>query len=355
MLRALYYPHTQIQDATILKNALLLWDSIDTIVPTKAWRPPFQKRDKLLDEAAEIVVRRRVPNLAERNTAHASMSALVSTGVVDTLVRSSPESWRRPEFLIHPEKFLHETWRILERAGTARWVEQEHDFGVPAAVGLLMMSLLADACAGTQIQKVTDRVDAYSWLTKQRASALESPYVLGLDVSQVAPSLNRLVTLTMDVLDGRSVPLKKLVALRKREAKTGGAAYATMRRNYMKTLQAHLERISKEVKSPADFTELDNQFRLQLEDDLKELKSELQLASLKTLFSEKVALSALILAGTFLSPLGTLTALGTQVGGVGVIPLMKSLVEYKGERRKVLKSHFMSWLFLGTKGPITLY
>ena len=33
MLKALYYPHTEVGNPTILKNALLLWDSLETIGP----------------------------------------------------------------------------------------------------------------------------------------------------------------------------------------------------------------------------------------------------------------------------------------------------------------------------------
>ena len=42
MLKALYYPHTEIQNPAVLKNALLLWDRIETIVPNHQW--PQHKR-----------------------------------------------------------------------------------------------------------------------------------------------------------------------------------------------------------------------------------------------------------------------------------------------------------------------
>lgn len=32
-MKALYYPYTNITNPHILKNALLLWDSVETIVP----------------------------------------------------------------------------------------------------------------------------------------------------------------------------------------------------------------------------------------------------------------------------------------------------------------------------------
>ncbi|UCC96185.1 MAG: hypothetical protein JSW40_05435, partial [Candidatus Omnitrophota bacterium] len=76
-----------------------------------------------------------------------------------------------------------------------------------------------------QRQKVTDRVLAYSLLERAKATFFGAPYVEGLDASQVAPELNRLVTLSLRVLDARSIPIKKLLAFRKREAKGKSTDY----------------------------------------------------------------------------------------------------------------------------------
>lgn len=37
--KALYYPHTDITNEAIIKNALLLWDQVETIIPSETWRP----------------------------------------------------------------------------------------------------------------------------------------------------------------------------------------------------------------------------------------------------------------------------------------------------------------------------
>src|SRR5258708_6239716 len=146
MLKALYYPHTDIQSPVIVKNALLLWDSIETIVPHANWkrkgptgdRSNWQmsgsNKDKLMREAIEIVVRPRVPNAAERQIAHKKLSEIVKSGLASSLVLRSPQRWRRPEYLIYPEKFLHETWHLLQTEGMARWEEFETDYRVPAGL-----------------------------------------------------------------------------------------------------------------------------------------------------------------------------------------------------------------------------
>jgi hypothetical protein len=279
---------------------------------------------------------------------------MTDSGFLSSLVQQSPGRWRRNDYLIYPEKFLDQTWNMLLEGGMARWVRAERDYGVPAAVGFLMMSVLADVCAGTQIRKVTDRNDAYGWLAEMHAKALGSRYVTGLDTSQVAPAHDRLVALSIEVLDGRQIPLRKLVDLRKRELRGGGAGYSAMRRRYLNALDSHLDRIGKEAKSESDVRELNRQFKEDLKQDVADLKAELGVVSSKALLSKEVALSALILAGTLISPIAGLTTLAAQVGGVGIIPLMKAAVEYRASRRDVLRKHTMSWLFIGKQGRLPL-
>lgn len=80
----------------------------------------------------------------------------------------------------------------------------------------------------------------------------------------------------------------------------------------------------------------------------------LGLASLKSLFSNQVALSVLIQAGSLLAPIAGLTSLPTQVGAIGIIPLVKAALDYRGARREALKKHTMSWLYLAKQGRISL-
>lgn len=349
MLKALYYPHTDITSPLILKNALLLWDAVETIVPRAGWKPQRVASDRYINEAVDLVVKPRVPTAAERTEAHRSLQGMTDSGTVATMMSQLPARWRRHNYLIYPEKFLDQTWRMLERRGMAHWVAAPHDYGVPPAIGFLMMSLLADACAGTQVQKITDRVDAYSWLSQSHARALGRPHVTGLDISQVAPAYDRLVTLSLEVLDARAIPLRKLVDFRKRESKRAGADYSAMRRRYLKALQAHIRRVVTEARSPADLRELENQFKEEHRSDLADLKAELNAVSLKALFSKEVAVSAVISAGALVAPVHGLTNLASQIGLVGVIPLLKAVVDLRGARRMALQKHTSSWLYLASQ------
>lgn len=356
MLKALYYPHTEVSSPTILKNALLLWDAVETIVPQaprhgvtgdgRRRRISHRTEDPLLREAAELVVRPRHPSDKERSDAHAALKKMLDSGQLASLIAHAPRVWRENRYLIYPDKFLHSTWRMLEAGGLARFEAEHSDYGVPSALGFLMMSLLADSCAGTQIQKITDRADAYSWLARAHAAVLGSSPVTGLDASQVAPAYDRLVSISLEVLDARSIPLKKLIEFRRRAERESSVDYRSMRRRYLSSLDAHVKKVTKEAKSASDLRELEAQFRDELHEDLADLKTELRLSSVKTLLSKEVAIAALISAGTLISPIQGLTQLSTQVGLLGIIPLLKSAVELRGARRAALLKHTSSWLYL---------
>ncbi|HEX7802636.1 MAG TPA: hypothetical protein VF471_07770 [Pseudoxanthomonas sp.] len=352
MLKALYYPHTDITNETILKNALLLWDGVETIVPRKNWKPRRVSSRPLINEAVDLIVSSRVPSDSERHAAHESIDRAIRDGVLTAIIKSSSEFKHRREYLIYPEKFVSETWRALGEQGIARWVDNASDYGVPPAVGFFMMSLLADACAGTQLQKITDRAEAYEWLAEHHAKILGSQNVKGIDGGLIAPSLDRLVALSLNVLDAREIPLKKLIAFRKREMRSGGSDYSAMRQRYLKTLQAHLKRIGTEATSSSDVKELERQFKEDLKQDLNDLKYELSIASVKTLFSKDVALTTLVTAGCLIAPVAGVTALSTQIGAIGVIPLLHAAVEFRGARRAALQKHSASWLYLASRAKL---
>ncbi|MBN8751341.1 MAG: hypothetical protein J0I65_28120 [Variovorax sp.] len=354
MLKAIYYPHTEVGSETVLKNALLLWDSLETIVPRSPRPSPRAPKTALLREAANLIVRPRQPNDKERQAAHKALEKMLQSGQLATIMARAPNGWQESQYLIYPDKFLHMTWRMLETKGLGQFEARHQHYGVPSALGFLMMSLLADSCAGTQIQKVTDRTDAYSWLAEAHAAALGVHPVLGLDASQVAPAYDRLVSLSLDVLDARQIPLEKLLAFRQREAKSSSTDYAAMRRRYLSALNAHIKRVTNEAKTVNDLRELERQFRDELRHDLNDLKSELNVASLKTLFSKEVAISTVVTAGTLITPIPGLTTLSTQIGLVGIIPLIKSAIELRGTRRTALLKHTSSWLYLATQPRLQL-
>jgi hypothetical protein len=349
MLKALYYPHTQIRSQIILKNALLLWDEIETIVPSS--RTLSSEGTLLEQEATRLVVRSRRPSNEERRAAHEALNGLIESGQLMALLSTAPRDWRRTGYPVFHEKFLAQTWYMLESEGLANLESEQGHFSVPESLGFLMMSFLADSCAGATIQRITDRQDAHSWLLEARASVLGSRPIFGFDASQVAPSHDRLVTLSLQALDARHIPLKSLVAMRKREQKQGGGDYAAMRRRYLSCLDAHVSRVVKEATTAGDLRELERQFQNEIRADVQDLQAELGIASKKALFTKELAISTIAAGGLLASPVAGLTAL-SALGIAGVVPLVKSAIEMKAAKRDALKRHASSWLFLATSPTV---
>jgi len=177
MVTALYYPHTVIQSRDLIRTALLLWDQVECIVPQRGWKMEFPFKEKLYNEALELIAKPCVPKMRDRNQAHSEVKEYIKEESSRLFLHTALGRHYPRRYMMYPEKFLKETWRELEYHGLARWDAMTSDWGVPPALGLLMMSSLADACAGTQKQKVTDRVDAYSMLAKARATLLGAPFV----------------------------------------------------------------------------------------------------------------------------------------------------------------------------------
>jgi hypothetical protein len=219
---------------------------------------------------------------------------------------------------------------------------------------LMLMSLLADACAGNTKRKITDRADAYSWLQKYSTAEAGGQYVTGLDASQVAPAYERLITISLKLLNTDDVPISTLVAMRKREANSNSRNYREFRVKYLNKVDEYVETIVKPGLRESDIIELERQFQKDMEQELSELRSELRLSKTKLVFSKEVGIAVAAVAGTLTAPILGLTDLSTLFGSIGVGALIRVNKEYNAAKRKALKSSSMSWLYLANKNASTV-
>jgi hypothetical protein len=101
--------------------------------------------------------------------------------------------------------------------------------------------------------------------------------------------------------------------------------------------------------------EIERQFREDMRDDLLSLKHELNLSSLEQLFSPgMMALAAVAVGGTLLKPISGLTDLATALQGIGIVPLIKTLLQHRKERRKAMLQHRISWVYLTHENIVSL-
>jgi hypothetical protein len=96
------------------------------------------------------------------------------------------------------------------------------------------MSILADACAGDTRARVTDRAGAYASI----AGMLESDDELVEDASR-DERRDRIVAVTLKLLNLENISLSSLLDLRKREAKESGHSLRDLRHRYAENIRFH--------------------------------------------------------------------------------------------------------------------
>jgi hypothetical protein len=346
---ALYYPHTNITDKSIIKNSLLLWDQVEYITPAPKWTHD-RFPSKAFNDAIDIISKPHYPTNEERKEVHNRISELIKNGLPDWFMLDVSKTVDGSKtYPIYPDKLDHQTWMMLEDHHLVRFNKHDLDFHTTPFFGLMVMSLLADACAGNLKRKITDRSDAYSVLQKFMTTEAGGKYITDLNSSMLAPQYEKLVTLSIKVLNSDDVPISALVAMRKREQKSPSKDYRNFRINYLSKIDEYIERLNKPGLREGDIQEIERQFQLDLETDLRELRRELNLTTRKLLISKEIGIAVVALANAFTGHITGLTDLSPVINALGVGALGKVGLDYQPARKKALASSSMSWLYLAEK------
>jgi hypothetical protein len=351
---ALYYPHIAIENEGLLKNALLLWDSVELICPFGQF--PREPNGAVQRAAFVAIARPLQPSAEDRKDAHDALIELAESDLPEWFFPDQVNENLR--YTIYPAKFMPETWEALQRTRLARPKIGDIDPPMPAsairqiqedahreafetteAFGLTMLSVLADCCAGATKQLVTDETDSYVALDNY----------LKLIAGAKKPLLkrsphDRLVTLSLSTADVSSVDLRALLKVRQKEDEQPNLRQ--MRHNYVAKLDAYIDRLRTEARNRGDIAEIERLFQEEVADDIALLKEELKDEAKKVIFSKEFAAAAVALSWTFFEPV-----LGS-VGTAGA--LYRAKVQYRAARNKTLSNHAMSWLY-EAKGRIKPY
>lgn len=346
---ALYYPYSNIKDKNIIKNALLLWDKIEYITPSEVWSH-VRFPSKVFNEAIDIIAVPHCPTKEEKLEVHERVTSIVKAGLPHWFFLDPKRVINDSNsFSIYPDKLDYETWTILRENNLAMFNGFNMDFHASPYFGLMLMSLLADACAGNLKRKITDKAEAYSWLQKYSTAEAGGEYIMGLDASQVAPAYNRLVTLSIKLLNTDDIPISTLVAMRKRELKSSTNDYRAFRIKYLNKVDEYIEKIVTPGLKQNDIKELERQFQKEMEQDLKDLRKDLKVTKDKLIWSKEIGIAAAAAPGALATPVLGLTNLATIIGTIGVGALVKASKEFRVAKAKALREKSMSWLFLSNK------
>ena len=248
-------------------------------------------------------------------------------------VKRIPE---RLKYGFFPKKFAPETWELLEKSALAEVVGD--GYATSAPLGLAIMSILADSCAGTRRRLVTDEKTSYSALDRYLLT------IGGGELGQFDEDSEKLVTISLEVMNFKKVKLSRLVELRRKEKTRGGAHLKKWRHKYVATIEEYANQLA-EATSEEDAEDIKHEFRENMQNDLDLLKDELKDEAKKVFFSKEMATAAVALAGSLIEP----------VSGLGIAggALYKKKIDYRAARNKTLGNRSMSWLYSTRK--VTLY
>jgi hypothetical protein len=160
--------------------------------------------------------------------------------------------------------------------------------------------------------------------------------------------------LTFKTLALDHISLQALIEFRKREAKQSGQHYRALRHQYLDSLEAHVAKAAKYAPGSQDRKELDRIFEEKMDDDLRDLKDELNVARRDALLSKDtmtffLAGGALFAAGVVSAAVAapivipaalTLTGAPATVGGV-----LSVANKYAAKRKEILRNHPMAYLY----------
>jgi hypothetical protein len=337
MRSALYYLHTAVNTESIIKSALLLWDHLEFIVPFNGFRPRY--RNRTIARAMELIGLPHLPNQQEKEETHTRIKELLGRRLPPQLYYR-PRSRGESHYEMYPQKLLPATWDLLLKSRMSGKLSPHRALTEPG--GLLIMSILADSCAGTTRSRVTDRIDVYATLSGFLGN---NPLAPQIDKSKAYAAL---VPLSIQVLDAPRMSLTSLIALREREAKESGHTLRDLRHRYLESLETYVTRLTQEKVRQSDVVEIQRQFADDMKIDFKHLKKELGFAGRDALFSKEVIITALAALGTVASwaadlPLAAATTLADFP--VTIWGLLSARNKYLSARDTIMQKHPMAYLY----------
>ncbi|WP_457798306.1 hypothetical protein [Methylocystis sp. S23] len=336
MRSALYYPHTKLESQSLLKTSLLMWDHLEFIVPYPEYNTSYRNKD--IERAIELFGVQRCPSKTDKSKAHDIIEDFATRPLPDAFFYRTNHQDRYYE--IYPQKFMGETWEILQDLKLAGDPRQNADYPLTETAGLSVMSILADCCAGTTRVRVTDRGAAYAAITNL---LVQKPAGVAADRYELV------VPLTLALIKASSIPLENLINFREREHKAGGHTLRALRHRYLDNIETHIQSLQK-AETREDWQELDRTFELKMKDDLRDLKDELRLARADAVFSKEFVTSIVVAGASAWGAMHGLpleipqafTAMGAPVTVGG---LLSTKTKYSNSRKSIMQKHPMAYLY----------
>ncbi|WP_422014642.1 hypothetical protein [Reyranella sp.] len=307
------------------------------------YRPDYSGRRDMA-EAWELIGSSIVPNESQQKRMHADIEKTLKAGMLPSnLYYVGQVDQPNDPYEIWPQKLSEATWNLMRSHRLTELPLPNGDYPFTEEGGLLVMAKLADACAGSQFARVTDRMMAYGMIgSGDQRSATEA----------------EVVPITLDLIDATSIPIENLISLRKREAsERHGRDYTKMRHAYADAVQAHTIALGKAL-DQFERDELNRQFREKMDFDLKDLREALG-ASRLDLVLRPVVVATVVTALSLASGLGLPVALtagaaaaaGSESKEIGkaVADFFSSSFSFNRKQRETMMKHPMAYMYSLTR------
>lgn len=330
MRSAVHYPDITVQNKQQLKTALLLWDKLYVIVPDKYITPHFE--DGANKRAWDIVGGLMVPTPEQRQIAHNKVIGLFEAGgpaqASNWSAHSDPS---RTDYRMYAGKLAHETWHELQARGLAK--PAAGDWEVEPTVALAIMAKLADACAGNDFARTTDRFQAYGIMPERHTDTMADWTI---------------VPMALDLVDCSSLPFDALLDFREREQ--SDQSLAELRRRYADFVHKQIAILS-DSDSAAGFEERKRFIRQQMETDLADLRDGLRLGKRELIFSSAVV-SVAVAGGSWLANAGADPVALTMFSAPVVASVFEKFsgvlaegFKFGSAQRQTIKEHPMAYMY----------
>jgi hypothetical protein len=339
MRAALYFPHTEVKSEQLVRSSLLLWDTVECIVPDLGYRPEYA--DKKIARAMELIGKKHRPDDSEKLEAHKFVEEFATRQLPEAFYYQKVDAGGE-DYEMWPQKFMWETWELLQSMKLTGAALKNADYPTTPAVGLSLMSILAECCAGETRARITDQGVAYATISNMLVDEENDRE------QQVA--YESLVPLTLKLLDISNLPIDKLIAFREREAKeSSGHTLTALRHNYLKCIEELAVDLSKLTRK-GDQDERTRVFESDMRTDLKQLTQELWGAKVDVIFSKEAVVSVLaavtaVVGAVHGVPLAIPAAASFGGGAVTVGGAVLLGNKYVSNRRATLKKHPMAYLY----------
>jgi hypothetical protein len=334
MHTAIYYPYVAIEEPSLLKQALFLWDSLEVITP-QGFPKQIRTADNQLSEAAELLVSNYSPTEEEKRITHDIILQLTAQELPEWFYFKADGL----KDFIYSEKFLPETWHHLQDRGLACQHPEGRIFYATPALALVMMAILADTCAGKLKRTVTGEWVAYGALSRYLTLLNRGSYG-----AQIDSDGDVVAAIPFRSINLEKVPLANLLRLRKKELGHDGHLYRDLRHNLLKAVDDHVTQLATKEYSEADRRELQRVFDQRITDDYEGLREELGDAAKDCLLSKEMLAVVVGAAGSLVQPVaGGVVAIG------GILSVGR---KYRTARRESLRGHITSYVYMAQQGRI---